>query len=150
MNAYCTLDDLKKSMSQETLIQLSNDFSSDTIDIDNVDHAIKQACEDIDGYLRARYELPLKTTPSTLQQIAINISRYYLYARRPEGPYLPEAVRDFYKEAIKRLEEIRDGKFTFGEAAGEDQGKSIPEPGEIKVARRQRLFGMDVLGEWQS
>ena len=146
---YCTTDDLLRAMSIRTLTELSND-DPDATDpcAEVVDLAIQMACEEIDGYLRSRYLLPLSETPTVVKRLAIDLARYHLYARRPEGYDFPEAIKSLHQQALKRLDEIRDGKFALGEAVGERVGQAIREPGEIRVAKRGRVFGLDTLSQY--
>ncbi|MHA3051150.1 gp436 family protein [Acinetobacter sp. ANC 4640] len=67
--------------------------------------AIQDAVEEIDGYLAARYTLPLPNVPNNLARIACDIARYKLYTRAPT-----EAATKRYDEAIAFLKGIRDRK----------------------------------------
>jgi phage gp36-like protein len=101
-----------------------------------VGEAVRQAEELIDAYLRGRYNLPLGSSsdpvPSVIKDITVNLARYWLYTRRPEGADLPEAVTRTYKSSVHLLESIRGGKLTIGIPTGE----AVPEPGEIRFAQR--------------
>jgi phage gp36-like protein len=134
---YCTLADLSLAMPEQTLIWLSNDDESATaIDEAVVAEAIRQAEELTDGYLRGRYTLPLPMVPSIVKDMTVHLARHWLYARRPEGSELPDAVTRSYKTAIQVLEAIRDNKITLGVPSGED----APEPGEMRVRARPGVF----------
>jgi phage gp36-like protein len=80
-----------------------------------VDDAVAQlACDragaEIDGYVGARYTLPLASTPELLTLLALDVARYHLF----EMVEPPTVVRDRYKEATRTLEAIRDGKQPLG------------------------------------
>ncbi len=47
--------------------------------------AIRYADELIDSDLRVRYVLPMKTIPTVLGDMALNLVTYRLYLRRPDG-----------------------------------------------------------------
>jgi phage gp36-like protein len=142
---YCTLADLTLAIPSATLIQLSNDDAEATVINEAVvTEAIRQAEELVDGYLRGRYTLPLPTVPSIVQDMSVNLARHWLYARRPEGPELPEAVTRTYKTTIQMLEAIRDNRLTLGVPSGE----SAPEPGEMKVRARRGVFIRDFLEKY--
>ena len=138
---YCTLADLLKQIPERTLIQLTNedmDFDTPaTVDTDVVNSCIVYADELIDAHLRGRYTLPLAEVPTVLRGIAIALSRFQLYDRRPEGD-LPDTVKDGNKEARRQLEAIRDGKLTLGLQSTQ---KDVPESGEIRARARRPTFG---------
>lgn len=145
--SYCTLADLQLAMPTQTLIALSNDAVPDfnspqpTMNESVITEALGQAGELIDAYLRSRYTLPLVEVPSVVKNLAVQLARHWLYARRPEGAELPDAVVRGHKEAIRLLESIRDGKVALGLPGGEP----APEPGEVKVRARRRTFGANLL-----
>ena len=136
---YCTLSDLKLAIPARALIQLSNDDpSASRMNARVVKEAIRQAEERCDAYLRGRYVLPLSPVPTVIRDACVYLARHWLYARRPEGADLPEAVTSTYKNAIKLLEDVRDGKLTIGTPSGAAQ----PEPGEFRARARKPVFGV--------
>ena len=143
---YCSLPDLQLAIPPQTLVWLSNDDESATaMNAAVVEEAVRQAEELVDAHLRGRYNLPLggadAPVPSVVKDMTVNLARHWLYARRPEGSELPDAVTRTYKSALQMLETIRDGKLTIGAPTGEAQ----PEPGEMKVRARRRTFDNDLL-----
>ena len=142
---YCTLADLRLTIPGQTLIWLSSDDEAATaIDETVVEEAVRQAEETVDGYLRGRYNLPLPTVPTIVKELTVNLARHWLYARRPEGNELPDAVTRTYKTAIQTLEAIRDNRMTLGLPTGE----AAPEPGEMKVRSRPQRFSDDLLDKY--
>ncbi len=138
---YCTLADLQLAIPRHTLIALSSDDPAATEpEMAVVEEAVRQAEELVDAHLRGRYNLPLggqnSPVPSLVKDMAVNLARHWLYARRPEGNELPDAVTRTYKNALQVLETIRDGKLTIGAATGE----ATPEPGEMRVISRPQRF----------
>ena len=76
--------------------------------------------------------------PTVLRDIAVTLTRYRLYARRPEGA-IPDTVRDDNKAACRQLEAIRDQKkLTLGLQSTQ---KDVPESGEIRARARRPTFG---------
>ena len=146
---YCSLADLQLAIPPQTLIWLSNDDESATaMNQAVVEEAVRQAEELVDAHLRGRYILPLggadAPVPSVIKDMTVNLARHWLYARRPEGSELPDAVTRTYKSSLQMLEAIRDGKLTIGAPTGE----AAPEPGEMKVRARPRRFGSDLLDRY--
>lgn len=143
---YCSLPDLTLAVPTSALRQLSNDDPlATTPNMAVVEEAINQAEEAVDGYLRGRYTLPLATVPTLVKQYTVALARHWLYARRPEGNDLPDAVTRTYKDALKALEFIREGKITLGIP---ETGKDTPESGEIKVRARKSQFNDDLLSRY--
>ncbi|MCA6221938.1 gp436 family protein [Photorhabdus antumapuensis] len=135
---YCSLADLQGQIPTQSLIWLSNEEpNAQTINATVVNSVIRYADELIDSHLRGRYILPLAEVPTVLRDAAITLTRYRLYARRPEGS-IPEAVIDDYKIVLRQLADIRDAKLTLGLLS---TGKDAPEPGEFRVRARCPTFG---------
>ncbi len=73
--------------------------------------AITDACAEIDGYLGRRFLVPVAPTPPRLMTLALDIARYRLRNRAEGvGGNAADVVRDRYKDAIRTLEGMRDGK----------------------------------------
>lgn len=136
---YITAQELESAFSQRALIELSNDSSRPTeINAEVIQLAITHATETIDGYLRSRYVLPLATVPTIVRNIALQLARYWLYARRPEGKGLPETVKETHKQALKDLEAIASGKFHLG-LAGLEPDDLLPEPLKFKTIASKKM-----------
>ncbi|MGO1073225.1 gp436 family protein [Lysobacter sp. CA199] len=143
---YCTFADLQRAIPARTLVELSNDDpTADAPDIAIVEGKIEGAEELVDSYLRGRYVLPLAPVPTVVKDVTIHLARYELYARRPEGNDLPDAVVRTHKGAIDLLEEIRDGKVTIGHP---DTQAATPEPGQTKVRARRQAFPQTLLDRY--
>jgi len=139
---YLTRAAIEAAIPATTLAWLTNDDPAATAPDEAVlATAIANVEELVDGYLRGRYELPFIAVPSMVRGLAVNLLRHELYVRRPEGD-VPEPVKVAYANAIKVLEQIRDGRVTLGVASG----KAAPAPLEIRVKSRPQRFGGD---EWE-
>ncbi|RYC42857.1 gp436 family protein [Pectobacterium zantedeschiae] len=138
---YCTLADLLEQVPESTLIQLTNETvgfdAPPPVNTTVVDSCIRYADELIDAHLRGRYTLPLTEIPTVLRDIAVTLTRYRLYARRPEGA-MPDTVKDDNKAATRQLEAIRDAKLTLGL---QSTSQDVPESGEFRVRARRATFG---------
>ncbi len=142
--AYCTLDDIvKKRISEEDLIGLTDDYGDGVLDAEVVSGAIAEADELIDGYLRTRdFELPLATVPGVLRRLSAAIATYLLYGRRPHLE-TPERVKNDYTGALKTLEKIQRGEIQIG--AGEPATEA---PGTLQTSAPEKLFGSDTLDKY--
>ena len=142
---YATLADLRMTMSERTLIALSNDDgAANKINQPVIEAALAAAKEVADGYLRGRYVLPLSSTPTIIRDISIALARHWLYARRADGKDLPDAVTRTYKAALEMLREIQNGKMTLGILSGKD----APEPGRVRVRAKAATFPKKLMDKY--
>lgn len=135
---YCTVDDVKKLIPEATLRDLTQDDPLDPdFDITNVNAAIKYASDKIDAAIRGRYPLPLTQKVDLLKELALDLVRYRLYSRRPDGGDLPTAVTEGKKSADTDLREIKSGGLSLGI---EDSKKPVDEAGPWRVKAPKRRF----------
>lgn len=143
---YCTLNDIQATVPANDLIQLTDDTVPPVaVNQVNVDRAITDAGELIDGYLRGRYTLPLSPVPGLVNTLAADVAIYRLYARRIKLTP-PEGVTERYKNALKILEQIQLGKITLGsESAG---GDVTPATGGAQFVAPSRVFTRESLEDY--
>lgn len=110
--AYCTLEDLKEKISEDKLIQLTDDDGAGAIDTSRTDRAMADAESEIDSYCAGRYKVPLVPVPGIIRKYCVDIAVYNLLQRR-EGAG-DERHRD-YKNAIAFLQNLASGKATLGQ-----------------------------------
>lgn len=147
---YCSLDDIQKQVSENTLIQLTDDDQVGEIDLIIVEEAIIYSETLIDGYLRGRYTLPVNNISSPnssdiLKIIAVDLSIYRLYSRRFQTD-TPDSISEKYKISIRILEQIQKGIISLGvETAG-----TAPELGEYRTNKtfKDREFSQAMLNEY--
>ncbi|MEI8390083.1 MAG: DUF1320 domain-containing protein [bacterium] len=145
---YCLIEDIQKQVSQDTLIQLTDDNQTGEIDSVIVEEAILYSESLINGYLRGRYTLPLAINanpPDILKILAVDLSIYRLYSRRFQTD-TPDSISEKYKNSIKILEQIQRGIISLGlETAG-----AAPELGEYRANKsfQDRTFSKQVLNEY--
>lgn len=137
--AYATAQDMIDRFGERPLAEVTTDVG-DTPDTAKLDLALSDASNLIDGYLQARYALPLNAVPAQLQLHACNIAFYQLLAARPTGDI--EDVRKRYDDALAYLLKVSMGKISLGLA--EDQAPAT-EHGGLKVAGPIKRFGRDNL-----
>lgn len=138
---YCTQTDIEqRRISTATLIQLTDDADTGAVDAAVVAGAITEAAGTVDGFLRGRYPLPLNPVPEIITTIALDVSVYYLYARKPEFDP-PEAVSDRYKSAVALLQRIQDGKMPLYETSA----PPATGPSVVSYSGPERLFSRKTL-----
>ena len=96
--------------------------------------------------LRQRYPLPLASVPRELTDWALALARHWLYSRRPEGQDLPPAVVDAYRDALKALDAVRDGKMSL--AVASEDVPAASEGARLHVVAPDRLFTADWLSSY--
>jgi len=101
---YATQADLVDRFGETELAQRTNRVDGLTIDTAVLGRALADADAEIDGYLAARYTLPLASAPVVLTRLAADIARYRLY---DDGT--PEAVRQRYEDAVSLLKRLSSG-----------------------------------------
>lgn len=107
--------------------------------------AIQDATEEIDGYLAARYPLPLPNVPNNLARIACYIARYRLYTRAPT-----DAASKQYDEAIAFLKGVRDKKndlaiLDTSNNVTDEKPKNLPSTMPIGTKYTGGVFGDSTL-----
>jgi phage gp36-like protein len=147
--SYTTDLDLVSLMPERTLLQLSaDDPLADGPDWSVVAEARAYADGQLDARLRQRYGLPLASVPRELRDWALALARRWLYERRPDGPELPDAVRDAAKEALAALDAVRDGKMSLA-IASDPAGETLaPEGARLQVSAPERVFTADLLSRY--
>jgi len=126
--AYNTITELLQNIEQTALVSLVNDETRDLEDVSlstpadvatvRITNAISEADAEIDGYLRARYTLPLSSTPTMVKQLSRDVCIYNLYKRRMREN-IPDSIVETYKMCVKVLEKIQRGEIHLGvEVAG--------------------------------
>lgn len=107
---YATQDDLTERYGEPMLVQLSDraDVPTGLVDATVVARALADTDAVIDGYLEGRYALPVTDVPPLLTEIGQAIAIYKLHVFQPD-----QKIEDEYKEAMRMLREIADGRVTL-------------------------------------
>lgn len=140
--SYASLSLLQDRFGIDELIQRSDKFVPYTGAIVTavIDRALADADAEIDGYVGARYTLPLPTpTPPVLVPIACDIARYRLY-----DDSVPDVVRQRYEDAIARLKDISAGRLSLGI----DPAPAANSMGGVSVRSPARIFGAEQLRDY--
>ena len=114
--SYSTQDDILKQMDEATLIQLTDDAGSGSVDADVVARAIADADEEIDSALAVKYSLPFSETPPLVRKMSVDLAICNLYSRRDDT--MPEQREKRCEEARSLLDKLAAGKRTL----------DVPEP----------------------
>jgi len=113
---YCSKQGLIDRFSEDELIQLTDRHNLGVIDDNVLNRAIEDASTEMDGYL-SRFNYTADTLPESLEPLACNIARYYLYDDAPSDHIITR-----YNNAIKYLEKVNKGTLTIGKT---EQGVEV-------------------------
>lgn len=126
--SYSTQSDLLNHVTEQELIELTDDAGSGAIDAAKVTAAIDEADGLIDSYCRGRYVLPL-TVSKQVRKLSVDVALYYLFQRRRA---IPDSIRQAYEDGVSLLQKVSDGK------AALDQPPSSTQATELDVVTKDR------------
>jgi len=137
--SYCTKAQMIERYGEQLLIAVSDRGTSPTGTVDDalVTRAIADAGALIDGYLAARYGLPLASTPQLVADLALRVSIYYAHANT-----VGDKIKDDYASALKQLREIADGKIRLDLAGTEPAASG---GGEVIMSDPERPLSTQAL-----
>lgn len=138
--SYCAKADLVGRYGAQELAQLTDDTAAETPDDAEIDAACEEASSLIDGYVSARYTVPLSPVPAMVKSWACAIARRLLWKERATKD---SAVVLAYDEALAALREVAKGVLRLPTSTGEESPAS---GGSIEVISGSQIFTDDVLG----
>lgn len=140
---YSTVDDIKKMLPEELIVQLTDDEATGAINQARADEAIAQADAEIDSYCGERYGVPLSPVPEIVRKLSVDIAIYNLYSRLVKD--MPEVRAERYRSAIRQLEAIAKGNISLGvdsEPKASKSGRAETNKAEDEnVFSREKLKG---------
>lgn len=108
---YATQSDAIAQFGEREIIALTDRENAGVIDGALLDSALLDASAEVDTYMVGRYLVPLSVVSRLVVTYTCDIARYRL-----SGATVTEidTVRNRYKDAIRFLESVRDGKTDLG------------------------------------
>ncbi len=106
---YATQQNMIDRFGELELTQLTDRANTGAIDAAVMARALEDADGVINGYLKAKYALPLDPVPLVLARTAADIARYFLYEDR-----VTEIVEKRYQDAVRFLKNMADGSVQLG------------------------------------
>ena len=140
---YSDIDDLKKDLSEEELIQLTDDKGLGAIDTEIYAGQRDDADAEIDGYLTGGgYTVPLLPVPTLIKKISKAITSYNLHKRKLKLN-IPDSLNTDYNNQVKLLKAIQEHKVSIGVTIAQ----SGAGDGSYKTnkASTDKTFSKDVL-----
>lgn len=136
---YATQSDLINQFGEAEVISISDRGLTGVVDTIVVEGGLQRASDMMDSYLAARYTLPLTIVPQMLVDICCEIARYKLLGAEATET---DAARNRYKDAVRLLEQVRDGKLDIGLSVS---GQAAPQSASIQVSSNVRVFDANSL-----
>lgn len=137
MMAYATPQDLETRFGADELLKLADRDGDGLADAGVIERALADAEAEINGYLTARYRLPLATVPLLLTRLACDLARYAL-----AEDHTPEPVAKRAEEARQLLKRLADGTVNLGLDAA---AQPTPPAGGVAVTTGGRVFTRETL-----
>ena len=137
--AYAVPNDVLAAYGEDVAVRLTRrdaGDTEDTVDTAALTAALADASDEIDSYLSARYELPLKDGQgASLKRVAIDIAVYRLSV---DSALLTDDRRSRYEDAMRYLVRLSKGEIRIGadEPPGGPKDRAGPE-----VEARTRRWG---------
>lgn len=135
VETYATKAQMIARFGEAALVLLTG--GDGAIDDTRLDQVIADAQAEVDGYLQGVATLPLERVPDVLRLHASSIAYYYLDTDNPT-----EGAQMRYKQAIRFLERVQDGKAGLGLA---DDDEAVQPEGGIQVIQPAPRFDRDSL-----
>ena len=135
MGNYIVQADLARKVSNNQLIQLTDDAKTGAIITSVVDNCIADAEAMIDSYLSTRYTVPLSPVTALVKALAVDLTVCRLYERRQR---VPKDVEEACKAAKELLAKITTGDIPLAPTAPKEGDTFGPE----------RLFTRDTMKGW--
>lgn len=105
---YASVQDMIDRFGDTIVIELTDDEHTGAVNTAVAERALTDATSEIDGYLAARYTLPVTDTPRLLSLLCTDIARYRL-----EMEHSSEETRKRYEDAVRKLEKIAKGEINL-------------------------------------
>lgn len=139
--AYITRADLLDKLTEQQLVQLTDDAKQGVADEARLSAAIAEAEAEINGYVAVKYLVPVSPAPDLLKKFAKAIAVKNLWARRQR---IPENARAEYDDALGQLKDVAKGLLTLGvdpAPAGSSKGSAGETFGDERIFSREKLSG---------
>ena len=136
---YATVKDFVLRIGEFQAIQLTDRDQEGVVNESVLTIALSDSTSQIDGYLSARYRLPLPTIPQNLTRICCDLTRYRLASM--SDVTITDEIITRYKLSLKELEDLAAGKISLGIEIEDDQQSD----GNVVMFTNpnNRIFGRD-------
>lgn len=138
---YATAEDFVLRVGEVQAMELTDRDLQGEVNEQVLDIALSDSSSQIDGYLSARYTLPLATVPQNLVRLCCDLARYRLASMSQVA--ITDEIIARYKLSLKELEDISAGKISLGLPAADDESDDKHDNGVIFTNPKNRIFSRD-------
>ena len=139
---YATLADLIERAGQAEILQIADRDRDGTPDPAVIAAAIEDADNVVNGYVGAKYALPLPAVPDLVRTWSVSIARHVLHRNGA-----PEHVAVDYKDAITALKDVARGLIALPVAVGAVPPQSTA--GRVMAEHPPQVFTPGKLRGWR-
>lgn len=130
---YATVTDMQARYPNRDLVQLTNeDPTQVTVNTAYLQTFLDDASDEIDGYLDARYSLPLVQVPRWLTAFACKIAMYNLQNLRPLHDL--KYAETQYTQVIDQLTAVKNGALGLGLSASLLEADTPTDPAVVQLS----------------
>lgn len=137
---YASVEDFVLRVGEVQAIELTDRDLLGEVNENLLEVALVDSSSQIDGYLAARYTLPLVTVPQNLVRLCCDLARYRLASM--SGVKITDEIIERYKLSLKELQDISTGKVSLGLPLA-DEGADGQDNGVIFTNPKNRIFSRD-------
>lgn len=105
---YASVADMIERFGETEIVELTDLEHTGQVDTAMAEQALTDATAEIDGYLAARYRLPVTDTPRLLSLLCTDIARYRL-----QRGVTTDQARQRYEDALAQLKAIARGEINL-------------------------------------
>lgn len=138
---YATLEDLIERAGETEIRQIADRDRDGTPDPEVIEAALTDAENLVNGYVAAKYAMPLPSVPDLVRTWSVSIARYVLHRNGA-----PEWVEADYKEAIAALKDVARGLIALPVSPGETPPAEMT--GTVMAAHPPTVFTPSKLRGW--
>lgn len=142
---YATPADLIARLGEREATAISDRAKTGSPDLVELARLLAEAEDEVNGHVGRRYLLPLTTpagepaaAPAALQRVVIDIARYHATGTEIRAT---EEIRNRYRDSVRFLEGVADGKIQLGDLVLARAGGVAPTGGSMAVRTGDKTFG---------
>lgn len=144
MELLCSIDDLKSKLTENQLINVTDDEGTGEVSTDRALAEITNASAEIYSYTDGRYIRPFDPVPVILRKYCVDITVYNLFQRSTGAP--EHIIRD-RDNAIKFLTNVAKGQAHLDLLVPEPETQDV-SPQAPRIDTRVQIFGPDTLDRY--
>ncbi|BFU64715.1 gp436 family protein [Rodentibacter abscessus] len=137
---YANVEDFVLRVGEVQALELTDRDLEGKVNEGVLNVALSDSSSQIDGYLAARYSLPLAAVPQNLVRLCCDLARYRLASM--SDVTITDEIIERYKLSLKELQDISAGKVSLGLPLV-DEGADGQDNGVIFTNPKNRIFSRD-------